>query len=185
MKIFFVKNVFAKNMFRNTFFDWDLNGNLNEWTYWIEFNLTRIESIWIESIWIELDWIEMTSSSLSVVRRLSSFVCCLTWLFEENIHDSAPDERPPKFNCFSFRKPNTKSPNWQKASGAQNALRPPLCTIRPAPALGGGMALMSLIIHRCVADLHFEDFPNTVLLFELECAHPALRVTENIEMNAK
>ena len=137
MKIFFVKNVFAKNMFGNTFFDWDLNENLNKWTYWIEFNLTRIESIWIESIWIELDWIEVTSSSLSVVRRLSSFVRCLTWLFEENIHDSAPDERPPKFNCFSFRKPNTKSPNWQKASGAQNALRPPLCTIRPAPALGG------------------------------------------------
>ena len=45
------------------------------------------------------------------------------------------------------------------------------------PLLGGGVALMGLIIHRCVADLHFEDFPNTVLLFELGCAHPALRVT--------
>ena len=39
--------------------------------------------------------------------------------------------------------------------------------------------------HRWVADLHFEDFPNTVLLFELGCAHPALRVTENIEMTKR
>ena len=30
-----------------------------------------------------------------------------------------------------------------------------------------------------------EDFPNTVFLFELGCAHPALRVTENIEIIAK
>ena len=44
------------------------------------------------------------------------------------------------------------------------------------PLWGGGVALMGLIIHNCVADLHFEDFPNTVLLFELGCAHPALRV---------
>ena len=36
--------------------------------------------------------------------------------------------------------------------------------------------------HRCVAYLQNEDFPDTVLLFELGCAHPALRVTENIEM---
>ena len=44
---------------------------------------------------------------------------------------------------------------------------------------------MGLIIHRCVADLHFEDFPDTVLLFEMGCAHPALRVTGNIEMTKK
>ena len=163
MKIFFVKNVFAKNMFRNTFFDWDLNGNLNKWTYWIEFNLTRIESIWIESIWIELDWIEVTSSSLSVVRRLSSFVRCLTWLFEENIHDSAPDERPPKFNCFSFRKPNTKSPNWQKASGAQNALWPPLWAIWPAPALAvGKWHLWAWLFIALLQTFILKIFPNTV-----------------------
>ena len=30
-----------------------------------------------------------------------------------------------------------------------------------------------------------EDFPNTVLLFELGCAHPALRVTGNIEIAKK
>ena len=36
--------------------------------------------------------------------------------------------------------------------------------------------------HRCVAYLQNEDFPDTVLLFELGCAHPALRVTGNIEI---
>ena len=50
---------------------------------------------------------------------------------------------------------------------------------------GGGVALMGLIIHCCVADLHFEDFPNTVLLFELGCAHPALRVIKNIRIAEK
>ena len=39
--------------------------------------------------------------------------------------------------------------------------------------------------HRCVAYLQNEDFPDTVLLFELGCAHPALRVTENIELITK
>ena len=36
--------------------------------------------------------------------------------------------------------------------------------------------------HRWNAELQNEDFPNTVLLFELGCAHPALRVTDNIEI---
>ena len=36
--------------------------------------------------------------------------------------------------------------------------------------------------HRCVAYLQNEDFPDTVLLFEMRCAHPALRVTENIKI---
>ena len=53
------------------------------------------------------------------------------------------------------------------------------------PLWEGKVPLMSLIIHRCVADLHFEDLPNTVLLFELGCAHPALRVTGNIEIVKK
>ena len=40
--------------------------------------------------------------------------------------------------------------------------------------------------HRYVTYLQNEDFPDTVLLFEIlfemKCAHPALRVTENIEI---
>ena len=36
--------------------------------------------------------------------------------------------------------------------------------------------------HRCVAYLQNKDFPDTVLLFEVGCAHPALRVTGNIEI---
>ena len=47
------------------------------------------------------------------------------------------------------------------------------------------ISISNSLPYRCVADLHFEDFPNTVLLFELGCAHPALRVTENIEIIEK
>ena len=39
--------------------------------------------------------------------------------------------------------------------------------------------------HRCVAYLQNEDFPDTVLLFELGCAHPAPRVMNNTEMAFK
>ena len=45
------------------------------------------------------------------------------------------------------------------------------------------MSLLQFLIsnpqlYRYVADLVFQNFPDTVLLFELGCAHPALRVIE-------
>ena len=39
--------------------------------------------------------------------------------------------------------------------------------------------------HIFEADPQNEDFPNTVLFFELRCTHPALRVTGNIEIAKK
>ena len=37
--------------------------------------------------------------------------------------------------------------------------------------------------YKYVADLNFQIFPDTVLLFELRMRHPALRVTKNIKNN--
>ena len=47
------------------------------------------------------------------------------------------------------------------------------------------ISILNPQLYRCVADLRFEDFSNTVLFFELGCAHPALQVIENIEMTEK